>query len=649
MSLPPSSPRLPSPPPAPEIQIGPKSPAMGPIANRQAQQYEMPAIDLLSHRRIHPGTKAADMAAGPPLVPLHQLDSAFQLQEHLAALHWHHTAGNTTPITRETAKILATPPAHIDKTVWLYELCRFLITQCNNLIVGFLFDEPPCSAATCPEMRASEWQFLCAVHDAPKSCCAIDYCCHTLDWAANTVTNPKYFPSRFFVDTHDKNLALRHLVNIFRRLHRMFAHAWFQHRSVFWAVEGQTGLYIFFKTVCDHFKTLQHENFQLPPEAEGLESTTTSADDDVPQVVEKPKTHQPGGSVTFAKPPVIASRGASIGEPTDDDGLNTTAMRTNTRRHIKSSPSVGSAVTTVPEAEEEDASSTANLRGKSKVTHRRVPELEPATEEEMETDNIPVIVYHGTAEPPAPQQPVSEAETTKTEASAPMDTAPDSPPVELKQPETEKSESPKEMEEETTGAQETVKKDDHASEDQPTEESTPDESKAEAAEVIDDEVNEQDDEQEENLESAGATAQNESAASAIPTSVSESEDSDVDTPASSSGSANDDPIGDDQESGKNPTTGSVADAESEEQPTDAEPTQESNDNGSVEKHDDNQDETKPNAVENDSAQSGDDVAQDEEKKSGKKDEEKERKDETKENKSDDKAKASSAESVAKAD
>ncbi|KAK3400148.1 Mob1/phocein [Sordaria brevicollis] len=645
MSLPPSSPRLPSPPPAPEIQIGPKSPAMGPIANRQAQQYEMPTIDLLSHRRIHPGTKAADMAAGPPLVPLHQLDSAFQLQEHLAALHWHHTAGNTTPITRETAKVLATPPAHIDKTVWLYELCRFLITQCNNLIVGFLFDEPPCSAATCPEMRASEWQFLCAVHDAPKSCCAIDYCCHTLDWAANTVTNPKYFPSRFFVDTHDKNLALRHLVNIFRRLHRMFAHAWFQHRSVFWAVEGQTGLYIFFKTVCDHFKTLQHENFQLPPEAEGLESTTTSSpDDDVPQVVvEKPKTHQPGGSVTFAKPPMIASRGAPIGESVDEDGLNTSAMRTNTRRHIKSSPSVGSAVTTVPEAEEEDSSSTANLRGKSKVTHRRVPELEPATEEEMETDNIPVIVYHGTEEPPMSQQPVSDAETTVIEASAPFDTTSDLPSIESQQPETEKSETPKETEKETTSAQKTVTKDDHASEDQPTEESTPDKTKAETAEVDDNKVKDQDDGEVESSESA-ATAQNESASSAIPTSVSESEDSDVDTPASSSGSANDDPIGDDQESDKIPTKDSAADVESEDQPTEPEPIRESNDIGSVEKQNDDENETKLSPAESDSTPSGEDAAQDEEKK----DSEKEVKDDAKEEKADEKAKASPVESVAKA-
>lgn len=73
MSLPPSSPRLPSPPPPAEIQIGPKSPLMGPDAARQAVHMEQTVIDTNSKRRIHPGTKSADMAAGPPLVPLHEV------------------------------------------------------------------------------------------------------------------------------------------------------------------------------------------------------------------------------------------------------------------------------------------------------------------------------------------------------------------------------------------------------------------------------------------------------------------------------------------------------------------------------------------------------------------------------------------------
>ncbi|KAI1175372.1 Mob1/phocein [Nemania sp. FL0916] len=370
MSLPQGSPRLPSPPPAAEIQLGPKSPALSATASRQAQQMDQTINDANAKRRIHPGTKAEDMAAGPPLVPLNELESAFQLQEHLAALHYHHSASNTTAITRAAAAQLAQPPPGIDRTLWLYELCRFLIAQCNNLIVGFLFDSPPCSSATCPEMRASEWQFLCAVHDQPKSCCAIDYCCHTLDWAANVVTNPKIFPSRFVPvpDGHDKSAVVKNLVNVFRRLHRMFAHAWFQHRGVFWSVESRTGLYAFFKTVCDLYDLLPAENYKLPPEAEGLE----------PEPPSKEEKRHPVMSI--AKPPTHHNDGFDH----DDDRNSLHARRSNTARH-SSRPSTGSAVTTViEEGEDEPADVTDRLRG------MRTPG--PGASEEESEIEVPVIV-----------------------------------------------------------------------------------------------------------------------------------------------------------------------------------------------------------------------------------------------------------------
>ncbi|KAI8963803.1 Mob1/phocein [Daldinia sp. FL1419] len=368
MSLVQGSPRLPSPPPPAEIQIGPKSPGLGSTASRQAQQMEQTIAEANAKRRIHPGTKSEDMAAGPPLVPLGELDSAFQLQEHLAALHYHHTASNTTPITRATALQLATPPPGIDKTLWLYELCRFLIAQCNSLIVGFLFDTPPCSSITCPEMRASEWQFLCAVHDQPKSCCAIDYCCHTLDWAANVVTNPKIFPSRFVVmsEGHDKSSVLKNLVNVFRRLHRIFAHAWFQHRGVFWSVEAQTGLYAFFKTVCDMYDLLPAENYKLPPEAEGLEPA--EKEENKPVVT------------AIAKPPSKEHENAEL----EDDRHGLHARRSNTARH-SSRPSTGSSVTTVIE-EREDEQDVVN-----KLKNMHISGPEPVEEEESGVE-VPVIV-----------------------------------------------------------------------------------------------------------------------------------------------------------------------------------------------------------------------------------------------------------------
>ncbi|KAL7796594.1 Mob1/phocein [Trichoderma ceciliae] len=400
MSLAPSSPRLPSPPPPAEIQIGPNSPSGGPAATLATSEMEQSHLDASSSRRIHPGTKAADMAAGPPLVPLGELDSPFQLQEHLAALHHHSTASGTQPLTRASALQLAQPPPGIDRTLWLYELCRFLISQCNSLIVGFLFDTPPCSANTCPEMRASEWQFLCAVHEQPKSCCAIDYCCHTLDWAANVVSDQKIFPSRFVVvnDVHSKNVGVKSLVNVFRRLHRIFAHAWFQHRSVFWAVEGQTGLYVFFKTVCDLYDLLPAENYKLPPEAEGLE-----APPEFDMMVNRAPPPQ------ILKPP---SSQAGASEP-DDDGPHGSVNRTNTRRHIRSSPSTGSSVTTVLEAEEEDAGGVSR---RLRNMHLAAPDV---LEEESEVAEVPVIVEQSAvAGPPPPFFPPA-SEPRQDEAGTP--------------------------------------------------------------------------------------------------------------------------------------------------------------------------------------------------------------------------------------
>ena len=72
-----SSPRLPSPPPLTEVQIGPQSPSVGDSFGKDTEQ--LPGYtqddndDVNSTRRVRPGTKALDMAGGPPLVPLAQV------------------------------------------------------------------------------------------------------------------------------------------------------------------------------------------------------------------------------------------------------------------------------------------------------------------------------------------------------------------------------------------------------------------------------------------------------------------------------------------------------------------------------------------------------------------------------------------------
>ena len=283
-----------------------------------------------------------------------QLDSPFQLQEHLKALYYHSTKSDkfntTTAITRETALKLATPPENVDRPLWLYELCRFLVQRTNSLIVACFSDTPPCSSQTCPEMRASEWQYLCAVHDPPKSCCAIDYCCHTLDWAANILTSQKHFPSRLTLGSEaagGSQQSVKQLTNIFRRVYRMFAHAWFEHRQVFWNVEGHEGLYIFFKTVCDAYNLIPEDNYTIPPEAEGVATEPRSPslrdqkNPSIPTLLEKSSSNAPKSDTS------------SDTQDHSAEAATTISTGATTRRH-KHTPSTGSSVTTILEGEEDD-------------------------------------------------------------------------------------------------------------------------------------------------------------------------------------------------------------------------------------------------------------------------------------------------------
>ncbi|TKA72830.1 hypothetical protein B0A55_06038 [Friedmanniomyces simplex] len=378
-----ASPRLPSPPPIAEDQLGPASPGIALFE----EHGKVPGntVDTGAGRRIRPGTKAEDMAEGPPLVDLQDIDSAFPLTEHLKALHHTYThpsshPNETTPLTPSLAAHLALPPPNTSRDIWLYELARFLIQKTNSIIIALFADSPPCSPQTCSEMRASEWQYLCAVHDPPKSCAAIDYCCHTLDWAATTLTSSKMFPSRLGLGSQqssgtssssatggggahtDKVLQhqLREITNIFRRVYRIYAHAWFQHREMFWRVEGKTGLYGLFKRVCDEYGLIQAENYTIPREAEGLEPEKMEEREEegredgredgqqqrmqmpFPQILARPHGATGGGE-----------EGAAQQRPAGNEVL---AAGDTTKRHRHTKSDLGNSVTPIiqEEAEEEE-------------------------------------------------------------------------------------------------------------------------------------------------------------------------------------------------------------------------------------------------------------------------------------------------------
>jgi len=137
---------------------------------------------------------------------------------------------------------------------------------------------------------------------------------------------------------------MRHLTNIFRRVYRIFAHAWFQHRGVFWQVEGHEGLYVFFKTVCDVYQLIPEDNYTIPAEAEGGDGDTMETPVD--------KKHPEAGRMSLLKE--TGENGQSRGEESEEgDATSTVSVGATTRRH-KHTPSTGSHVTTIAEGPEEE-------------------------------------------------------------------------------------------------------------------------------------------------------------------------------------------------------------------------------------------------------------------------------------------------------
>lgn len=69
----------------PEFQFGPQSPSVA--ASATELQVDAPnKPDESAQRRIRPGTKAVDMAKGPPLVPLTQVRPWITHARHILIL-----------------------------------------------------------------------------------------------------------------------------------------------------------------------------------------------------------------------------------------------------------------------------------------------------------------------------------------------------------------------------------------------------------------------------------------------------------------------------------------------------------------------------------------------------------------------------------
>ncbi|TFK41761.1 hypothetical protein BDQ12DRAFT_678445 [Crucibulum laeve] len=152
----------------------------------------------------------------------------------------------------------------VDEACWIYEQLRRLAQDLTHPLITTLQQE--CTRASCPEMKAGEWLYLCVAHGndgAMEQCCAIDYILHTLDSATALLNSPRAFPSRLQIP----QTSHRHFSSLARRLGRIFAHAYFHHREAFEQAEVESSLYARFLALTSRFDLVPSEFLVIPPSA----------------------------------------------------------------------------------------------------------------------------------------------------------------------------------------------------------------------------------------------------------------------------------------------------------------------------------------------------------------------------------------------
>jgi hypothetical protein len=132
--------------------------------------------------------------------------------------------------------LLVSLPSDCDRDLFLYEHLRLLLKDLTTFCSGL---SGVCTASSCPAMIATpDWEFLCAAHKQPRKCCAIDYASHALSGFSSFLSSGDMFPNRISIPA----ASAKQFTSVVRRLYRIFAHAFYHHRTEFDEFESKSHL-----------------------------------------------------------------------------------------------------------------------------------------------------------------------------------------------------------------------------------------------------------------------------------------------------------------------------------------------------------------------------------------------------------------------
>jgi hypothetical protein len=147
-------------------------------------------------------------------------------------------------------------PDNIGEGTYQYEWLLTYTAILNELLIDLGM------VCTCKKMIAtSNWEFRCMAHPGKNGfeCCAVDYCLHYLDTFQCLLGNPSFYPDR----TDIQGRSVQAFPQMFKRIHRMIAHIYHNHKDLFKKYEEKYRLNERFLLFCKKYNLINKKDIYI--------------------------------------------------------------------------------------------------------------------------------------------------------------------------------------------------------------------------------------------------------------------------------------------------------------------------------------------------------------------------------------------------